>query len=263
MSTTKSPARRVVDTPDPTFTLAASQLHALLSPVLPFADKGDTLPILEAVQVRSSGEYLYATATDRYRLGVQRVKVDNLPEGLDFVLSRATVRGILALHKPSRRDGDPELTITVFTHVEERNYPSEGTKVRVADRVTVSGGGSFGFLDSSTSWPVVSGEYPKVNGILREAAERASKVPEGVVGAAFNPAYLADFRLAQPPHSTTPMVLFVGSGRLATLVRIGDDFIGAIMPVRWAADRATDELDEAWNTALGVPATEEPKAVNQ
>jgi hypothetical protein len=255
------PTTKSVERTDPTFTLTTTQLHALLAPVLPFADKGDTLPILAGVRVHSSGEYLYATATDRYRLGVQRVKVTppdedtvGVPADLVFVLEGSAVRGLLAMHKTVRGGGDPALTFTVRE-----------------DRVTVTGAGSFGFMDSSTSWRTVDGTYPKLASILTAAVERANAKPEEhgpPVGACFNPTYLADFQHVTPRHSREPLRLWIGSATSAMLVRVGQDFIGALMPVRYAdgngaASNGAPELDTDWVNALAAPETKpDTKAVS-
>ena len=249
------PTTKLVERTDPTFTLTTTQLHALFAPVLPFADKGDTLPILAGVRVHSSGEYLYATATDRYRLGVQRVKVTppdedtvGAPPNLVFILEGSAVRGLLSLHKTVRGGGDPALTFTVRE-----------------DRVTVSGAGPFGFMDSSTSWRTVHGTYPNLASILTEAVERANAKTEKhgpPVGACFNPTYLADFRHVTPRHSQEPLRLWITSPTKPMLVRVGEDFVGALMPVRFTGDGESTELDAEWFDALYAPeTTPEPKAV--
>lgn len=240
---------------DPAFVLATSQLRALFSPVLPFADKGDSLPILAAVRVHSSGGYLYATATDRYRIGVQRVQVaptpadegeeKPLPDGIQFVLDRAAIQGLLSLHKPTRGHGDPELEFTVS-----------------ADRVTVTGAGSFGFMDSSTTWRRLDDgfgiQYPSVGAIITTALQQAANTePTPPIAVAFNPAYLADFRHVQGTQRYgDPMRLWITSVTKPALVRIGDDFIGALMPVRFASDGPTDgQLDESWAAAVAAAET--------
>jgi DNA polymerase III sliding clamp (beta) subunit (PCNA family) len=253
----------------PTFTLKASEFRALVVPVLGFAENSHSYtPVLACLRFHSSGEHLYATATDRYRLGVSRVRamqqVEPLEEGtapvyvpppaLSFLLEAKAVRGLLTLHKAVRRS-DPELTFTV--------HP---------DRVTVTGGGSMGFLgDSSTHWATRPGsEFPTVATILLETIKRASSAPDktaAVVGAGFNADYLGDFRSAVTRGSSwatrEPVRLWVTSPTRPALIKVGEDFVAALMPVRVAHDdtSAPAGLSEDWTTALTAaePTTEEPK----
>ena len=217
-----------------TVTMKASQVRALFEPILPFTDKGVSLPSLTCALVTSTGGHLYALATDRYRIGVQRVKVgDSLPDGLRFLIERSSMRGILALYKVSRAD-DPELTLAIED-----------------SRLTITGAGSFGFLDSSTSWSLPSHEFPKVSQVLVQACELAAK---GTAPTALNAAYLADFRAAVPRIGNQPMRIWAQES-LPSLVRIGDDFIGALMPVRSVGhDYADGALGDEWLAALGAPA---------
>lgn len=237
---------------DVTFVLRTSQMRALVTPVLPFAEKdAGYVPILAALRFHTSGGYLYATATDRYRLAVQRVKVQPaeesdeatpLPDGIEFVLERTSIRGLLALHKTVRGGGDPELTFTV----------SE-------DRVTVTGSGSFGFMDSSTAWRRLdldrgSEPYPSLSAVLQAAVDAAVKAPTQAGPTAVNPKYLADFQHASPAHSADPLRMWLTGDMRPILVRLGDDFVGALMPVRWASEepRTGVELDDAWYSALRI-----------
>ena len=227
-----------------TITMKASQVRALFEPILPFTDKGDSLPSLTCALITSAGGYLYATATDRYRLGVQRVKVgDSLPDGLRFLIERSSMRGILALYKVSRHD-DPEMKLTID-----------------GERLTITGAGSFGFLDSSTSWSLPGYEYPKISRLLTDAAETAGK---GSKPTALNAAFLADFRAAVPRFGTNPMRVWT-NGTHATFVRIGEDFIGALMAVRFSDD-LTDGyapgLGDDWLAGLGVCAPVEAEQVS-
>lgn len=215
-----------------TLRIKASQLRRLVEPVLPFTDSDRWgLPALESVLFRSHGGHLYAHATDRYRLGVQRVPVE-VADGLTFCLSAKSIRAILALYKGTKTH-NPDLEVTV-----------EETRLRV------TGAGSLGFsADSFTSWDLMTSEYPKIGSILLEAAKRAA---EGVEPTAVNAGYLGDYKMAaQHDPDITPIQVWPHRTR-PNFIRIGRDFVGALMPVRYSDDGDQGPgLDEDWTVILG------------
>ena len=212
--------------------IKASQFKRLVEPVLPFADKGDTLPILEAVMFRSHGGRLYAHATDRYRLGVQRVEAE-VADGLTFLLASKSIRAILNLYRGTKLH-DPDLVLTV-----------------TADSLRVAGAGSLGFSsDSYTTWPLTPGDYPTVGTLITQAATRAL---EGVAPTSVNAAFLGDFKMAAVHAEGIEPVRMWTSPNKPNLIRVGDDFIGVLMPVRYTGDADRGPaLGDDWAALLAV-----------
>ena len=215
-----------------TVALNASQFRFLVAPVIPLAEKTSWgLPVLNAVLIEGVGQYLTATATDRYRIGVQRIKVDVDVSGFTALVSIRSLRSILSIFKTTRKF-NPELTFTVT----DTTFAVEAVGAISVD---------IGFVSGSMAWPLVDGEYPKVRNIIADAHARASEGDD-----LLNPAFLADFQSAQ--HHGEPM-LMRGSPGHAYFVQIGADFVGAIMPVR-ASDAPM--FDVEWVTYFAAAKTE-------
>jgi hypothetical protein len=215
-----------------TITMNASQFRALVAPVIPLADQSsDYLPILNAVSIEAHGDYLIATATDRYRLGVQRVKMAEDASGFAALISIRSLRSILSIFKATRKS-DPLLSIT----------STEGVlSVKSVGGLVLPGG----FMAGSMSWALVDGQYPKVREIITTAASAEASGPF-----LLNPSLLAGFASAQKRGESMVMRGSVGKG---VFVQIGPDFIGVIMQVR-ASEAA--ELDADWTTFLAPSKTE-------
>ena len=222
--TTKKPAIQTVTT---TVTMKASQFRDLVAPVMPLADKTNNLPALGAVLIQANGPYLIATATDRYRVGVQRVRLDEAAPGFRALVSLRSLRSILSIFKVSR-SADPDLSITSA----EQMFTVNAVGAMDLD--------PYGIVSGSMSWPLVPGEYPK--GINEIITASSTAQPDGPL--LLNAHLLADFKFAQA-HGH-PMVM---RGRMAgaTFIQIGPDFIGAIMSVRASLG---SELDSDWTAFL-------------
>ena len=222
---TKNPVTKTV-------ALNASQFRFLVAPVIPLAEKTTWgPPILNAVFIEGEGQYLTATATDRYTAGVQRIKVDVDVTGFTALVSIRSLRSILSIFKTTRKF-NPELTFTV-------------TDTTFAVEAVGTMGMDTGFISGSMAWPLVDGQYPKVRGIIADAQARAV---EGDY--LLNPAFLAGFQSAQ--HHGEPM-LMRGTPGHAIFVQIGADFVGAIMQVR-SSDAPVFDAD--WATYFAPSKTE-------
>lgn len=98
------------DTPetDDAFEIPASTLRFLLTTTIPLASADTTLPAINAVMLRRQGNYLTATATDRYVMGKARVLVDpNLPapsKDWGFPLGLTDAKTLLKLANGVRKD---------------------------------------------------------------------------------------------------------------------------------------------------------------
>lgn len=212
-------------TPSTTVEISARDFADLVRPMMRLADTGYTLPILCAVRFHSHKGYLIATATDRYVIGFHRRAIE-APEGIEAVISLESLRHILTVFK-STRAVNPDLTITFG-----------------AERVTVSVPTLGEALSGELSWPLVPGEYPKVGAILDGKAGTEGSTT------AVNPSFLA--RFAGIGDRAEPMVITVRENGV-NVIRIGDDFIGGIMSVRFAGERAESA---AWEGFTSPPVVE-------
>ena len=215
------------------YTIKATELARLIRPVMPFAEATSYgLPILNAVHLTSADGYLVARATDRYCIGIQRVAVEGAKPGLAFSLPLAAAKSMLAMFKPARQ-ADPELTLTFTTD----SVPEV--------RVVATGG--FALMDSgSMAWSGVPGDYPRVT----DALDKGVKATEIV---SLNPHLLTKFAVAQKLGE--PMKMQMAGPLSPVLVSIGDDFVGAIQPVRNG-----DEPVTIWTGCI-TEAPEKKKAV--
>lgn len=216
-------------------TLELSTLRHLLGSTLPFAAKPVGLPILEAVELRGAGGYLIATATDRYVFGIQRTKINdassNDGEGFYAVLSAVDAKHILSTFKPAKGSLGPVITLTI-----------DDQQLRVA---RVGEAGMFAGADDLTaSYTLVTGDYPKITKLL---AEWKQGTPDQTF---FNPRNLA--RFSQVISETEAMRLLPGEGSKATLVLVGADFLGAVMPLRPDNEPAAELLLPGWIDSLNA-----------
>lgn len=224
----------------PTITTTATALRDLLTPVIPFADKGDTLPILTCIRLRGYGDRMTALTTDRYRIAMQRASIP-APVGFEALLPITSAKALLAAFKPSR-SFDPDVSLTFEP-----------------EQVTVSASGvAFEVREASIAYALGSGEYPKLEKVFAAFGRDTLAQPVGL-----NPHFLADF--AKAAGRGIPMVVRATQGAAGVgpvTVRIGDDFIGAIMPV--VRDGLKADLDESWAALVtdvpAKPAARKPRA---
>lgn len=192
-----------------TYTTTVNALHDLIDPVLVLADKGQSLPILATVHLRGHGDWITATATDRYRIGIKRAKAD-IPADFAASVGVDVWRTLFRIFKATRIH-DPELTFTFREH----------------DFDVTQGGGSDLITGATVTFPLTLGEYPKM------AATWETFTRKGATEGAVNPHFLADFRHACSA-SGEPMTAWYAShpsGHPMLCVAIGDDFRGILMSV--------------------------------
>lgn len=191
-------------------TIEASAFCDLLSRVVPFAGKDDTLPVLVAVELELVDGYLHAVATDRYRLGCARTKVSDDAEPWSFLLKLADAKQIVRLFSPVRKPRPP--------------FPPEITLVREGAALRVSSKGVR--LDGSTlslTFTAVDGDYIKWRSLI------PSGVPIEPAAVAVNAKYLADFQKAARANVAIRVTVFKADKPI--LVE-AEDFVGLLMPVR-------------------------------
>lgn len=218
-------------TPDFTFEMQARQFAALVRPVLPHADTSrHGLEVLQAIRFSSAAGYIIATATDRYTVGFQRVAVPDVEAGLGVTLPLAAVKRILSIFKVTRHD-DPLLQFSLSD-----------------DTLTVAAsGGLGGMVGARIALMTEPNEYPTISPTVATAFQKATDQAELV---ALNPAFLARFAAAQVDGE--PVVLRIRGRYESVGVMVGEDFLGAIQPMR--SDGA--ESREAWTDLLETKVAE-------
>lgn len=207
------------------FDISTKDLARLVKPVVPLAHKDGMLPLLNSVQLAAAGEYLTAAATDRYRIGISRIKTEAAPpEGLSIRIGLDELRRILLIFKS---DAKMERTVTITV---------------LDDRVKVEQAFGFGFIDASMSFPLVVGDYPPLAKLFS-----AAQLSNPVVSVGLNASHLSDFRHAI--REGEPLVVRSASANKPVIVTAGDHFIGALMPVRTQPETATASFD-SWTGVL-------------
>lgn len=222
---------------DVSFDISTKELAKLVKPVMPLAHKDGMLPILNAVVFESAGDYITASATDRYRMGIARAKIDPAPPpGLNIKLGLGELRQLLSVFKS---DAKMERTVTITV---------------LDDRIKVEQTLGFGFMDASMSFPLVKGDFPPLAKLLNEAQ---LVDPSPAVG--LNAAHLSDFRHAI--REGEPLIVRSAQANKPIIVTAGSHFIGALMPMRTASDTASAAYD-SWTDVFESmkPAAETDKA---
>lgn len=227
------------ETQAPSNVLKAKALHTALSDALLFTTApSERLPMLEAVRMEFGAGQLLAVATDRFTVGASRVDYDG--ETFAMMLAGADAKSLVKMAKTAKRD---ERIRDVYVNV---------TEDRARRRLVVTFRFSTGEAMTVRSADV---ELPRWRHIIASDESRMGSV----VGSCVNPAHLAKFAKVRPDQAGpgARLLLFPTvnkeGGPGPTTVRVGDDFIGAIMPVRppggrWVYDRpewldAADETD--------------------
>lgn len=219
-----------------TLTIDAKQFRALVSPVLPMACKDDMLPSICAVLIETDGKWLSATATDRFRAGIQRIEKratddDPTTEWPEFraLIPVRSVKSLLAMFKPSR--GASSTTITLTIETDESSIP----------RLTAEAVGLFDLFDSGrfTHTLLEADAFPAVRKVFKDALDTPDDARASTVGV--NPSFMADFKAA---GGDTLRVL-LGSPTKPLTVTNDEGFIGLLMPRSLIASSG-DVREENW-----------------
>lgn len=219
-----------------TITIDLNELRTLVARVIPFTSNDKySQPVLESIYLQGKGDYLLATATDRYIVGISRVKLEGA-DGFDALVKVKDIRHILATFK-SRKDIITTVTLT-----------TSGGKQDGALAVTLADGMFADADDLTARYSLVDGEFPKISKLFSEWV-----APTDVTGIGYNPAYLAKFaHIAR----NLPIKVSPGTDSKPTIIQAGDYFLGAIMPVR-IGDMKFSEVSD-W-TAMFEPPKAAPK----
>ncbi|BCI84708.1 hypothetical protein MTY66_63330 (plasmid) [Mycolicibacterium sp. TY66] len=222
--------------------MKAKALFTVLSDALLFTSKVVGLPMLETVRLEFGDGWLVAAATDRFALGVSRVAYTG--EAFDMVLDGADAKTLVKMAKTAKRDeGWREVTIEV---ADANGLPSVTFRFSSGESLTVRG--------SDLSFPRWRELIPADDSRMGE-----------VVGVGYDPSRLAQFAKVRPDEAGGRggrMAVFPTlstSGRPGpTAIRIGEDFVGVLMPVsppageKWAYERP-GWLTKTASVAVGDP----------
>ncbi|MGB8403487.1 MAG: hypothetical protein WCE30_05320 [Mycobacterium sp.] len=220
--------------------LKAKALFTVLSDALLFTSKVVGLPMLEAVRLEFGGGWLVAAATDRFALGISRVEYSGV--AFDMVLGGADANTLVKMAKTGKRDeGWREVTVEV---AEVNDLPLVTFRFTSGESLTVRG--------SDVS-------FPRWRELVPADATRMGRA----VGVGYDPARLAQFAKVRPDEAGGrggKMAVFptvsTSGGSGPTAIRIGENFIGVLMPIRppagqdWAYERP-DWLTKTVDTAAG------------
>src|SRR5205807_209534 len=95
-----------VMTDNPVIRIDWTRLAKLIKPVLPHMSDDDTLPAIHAVHLSARDGHLYAMATDRYTLAVNRIPArQDVPE-FEFLIPSWSARHTLDVFAPEQDDDD-------------------------------------------------------------------------------------------------------------------------------------------------------------
>lgn len=222
-----------------TFSINRGDLSKALTIGLKFSGKERELPMLCGINLSMIKGQLAITGTDRFRLGLVRIRPN--PETTDGsanpdlggpgsnigVLPRATATRLLRVIGGPLDDRPPNVELT-----------ASGRELTVADgetRLTVT---------------LADEKFPDVVGILLEEMDRPIDLDLWGVNTALFTAF-KDAAWRKGDHATVRL----STPSRPALVRIGDHFIGCLMPVR-IAERGAPASD--WKEFL-TPEPEKPK----
>jgi hypothetical protein len=204
-------------------TIRTTDFVGILADVIPLASTDTEMPSINAVRVEWDGQQLHALATDRIRMGISSWDPDDAPEvdaqddmftdfgGADdpwaVNVALDDARHLVKTYKLPVKQGNTPITVEIVV----------GDMKVIRSRET--GHSAITVKVDGQSEP-----FPDLRELL---SMKDALVP--VMGLAFGARLLADFGKVRPRG---PLELeFTGAASLAH-VRIGERFVGAIMPTR-------------------------------
>lgn len=193
------------------FTINSADLYRVTKEAELFAGKGTVLPALAAVKYEVTEHGLIVTSTDRFMVGFNRVAIDQDAvtddTGLVFFLAPPDRKSLLAWLAPLKtaRNSTPVMVHYCDGTVEVSDY--DGNRVRVA---------------------TADVQYPNVAHVIP-----SNDVLEGDVSSvvSIDARKLALFAKVKNSFNAVFM-RNTAKERAPIVVRIGDDFIGMVMPTR-------------------------------
>lgn len=217
-----------------TWTATPAQVERVIAAVLPHASAATDLPLLNAVRLELDGKRLLAVAADRYSLAVCRADLTEWDKDAKPV--KATAAHV--------RVGDVERLLAFLRP--QRKFAA--TWKLTASHLTVSFAGG-----SSLTVPTSDSEnFPQWRALVTPLFDRE---PEPGARMGFTPRVVEHFHQSAKAlgelHETWQFI----SPLKPVIVRIGDDFLGLLMPCRLPDDAPA--LDPA---SFGIETAKEAAA---
>lgn len=215
-----------------TWVATPQQVERVVAAVLPHSARDRHVPVIGTINIEIEGSRFLAVACDRYTLGIcwedlEEWQKDAEPAGqVSACIFGDDLRRLFAFLKPHRKD---QATWTLTADELRVEIGPESVAVRTVE---------VNFFD----WRKLLGE-------------RAAQSPSAIPHYGFNPAMLDHFtQTAKIVGSHEPTIWSFGDKPSSPpLVRIGDSFVGLLMPVRIPEDQPALDL-----SVIGV---DMPKAV--
>lgn len=189
------------------FTTPIKSLITLLDTAKEFAGTDETLPMLRCVFVERVGRDLFASGTDRFRLGVNTVSAefdDDFPAAWSFMIERDDVEIIAASFKAAK--ATDKATVVVEADSLQVSVPGFAVQLRIVHQQM---------------------EFPNYRSLL--AATEYGEIPAGSM---VNGDFLTSFKKVQRSKRDTFNVRFPSESGRPVRVVCGDYFVGILMPVR-------------------------------
>ncbi len=214
---------QLVDQPEEPAQILTSDLLLILHNARLFTDNGHLIPIINSVNLESTGTHLVATGTDRFYMGSAAAPYSD--EKWNVVLPNEHVDLLISMLRASVRRG------TWKTAYLSRS--PEGMRFKVAIPID----------DLKLSFPTRKREDHSVLFPAWRSLVKENKVtPESPSQFMVDAARLARFaKVKTLPYAERYMRVSVPKANKAIQVRIGESFVGLIMPVRDTATTVSEE----------------------
>lgn len=199
-------------------TLLAADLQRVITEAALFAYQDETLPSINSVRFEATGIRLIAVGTDRFTLGCSSTPFESEPFSFGLRLEHARLIGQVA--GPGR---------------------GGGRKLRKAELKTTPKGGeiqaSFG-TGEKVRVPIFTDVFPSWRKLIKDEVLDG----ESTSIITLNPEKLA--RFGRIKRDSERMTMMLAGANKVVVVRIDDDFIGLVMPIR---------CDQAWALPEWLP----------
>ncbi|MDF3309797.1 hypothetical protein P3H15_32785 [Rhodococcus sp. T2V] len=215
------------------FVIARSNLVRAVDTALAFSGTDSTLPMICGVELSIHKGKLIVAATDRFRLGIVRMSVEDRTGRagrIGFVGRDSAVRLLKVIRGGRGHLRDAPIAVTV-----------EGEQI------------SFAFDFTTLAFALQDSEFPDVKKHIA-----ASLANEGTSERwAMNPVYLASFQKAMWSRGDKAIIKTPPLPARPVLITVGEHFIGLQMPVR---ETDLDSNFTSWNDFLAEEVEEKVPA---